>query len=528
MFNHNSESYPFRHHPLLLRIRKQFIRKKANNWLIEIFDKNLIYCYPKTFSFSFVGYPDNIEKYQVNTENQSSNHFETPSSDEYELENEDEAIYKSTYNFFFKLLLESFKHLQINPVLIIDLRKIQLYDETILLDVISTFKNTKIKLLLFSNPDIQEELKESICSDNCELSVSLNDLRSNLKNYYSEFSNGFNLKFSGPLTLNAIEKQINNVNFYNTIQDKFIVYLDLHNVTKWGPFSINILNVFIHTICHTYGISWKIKRYPHTIKTYETLRKSRFFDVNKFFLKVDNLPQCNSEENYRRFGVYEFNEKNIKKLLQSFESFLEKVRAMFPNYLSKETSYRDEHDKKIRVGQSAKLNWTYYNFIARTVYELCENIRHSNGVGYLSVAVSNYYLYIFIGDCGIGLQKGILNNYKLEDKLINEEETIRHSFGLKKFITSRKEKHKFNIGFAGHGLGETLKYIFKCKGKFIFRTGKTVGSFVNPVQGVTSPSKIFESNCYIDGTQYMLIVPLSLLAANELPKTTDDFLNLEE
>ncbi len=70
--------------------------------------------------------------------------------------------------------------------------------------------------------------------------------------------------------------------------------------------------------------------------------------------------------------------------------------------------------------------------------------------------------------------------------------------------------------------------IFLCDGKLIFRTGNKIGTFVNPTKRAYAPSKIMDSDIYICGSQYMIIIPLQKSAIATLPRTSEDFLNMEE
>jgi len=50
---------------------------------------------------------------------------------------------------------------------------------------------------------------------------------------------------------------------------------------------------------------------------------------------------------------------------------------------------------------------------------------------------------------------------------------------------------------------------------------------MNPVNKAASPSKVFNSSLDIEGTQFMIVIPLTENAIDTMPRGTDDFLMLE-
>ena len=77
--------------------------------------------------------------------------------------------------------------------------------------------------------------------------------------------------------------------------------------------------------------------------------------------------------------------------------------------------------------------------------------------------------------------------------------------------------------------GDTLYNISALKGKFIVRTSDKIASFMRPVgKGKIEPSKIVTSKIKIEGTQYMIVIPLHYDSVAIIPSKTEEFLLLED
>jgi hypothetical protein len=115
----------------------------------------------------------------------------------------------------------------------------------------------------------------------------------------------------------------------------------------------------------------------------------------------------------------------------------------------------------------------------------------------------------------------------MDDEIVDHKSALSYLFRLYQFKSRRKAEATFNIG-AGYGLKDTLSHIFACKGKFIFGTGNSLGAYMNPVHKAATPSKLMERYLEVEGTQYMIIIPLSDVALSEIPESTELFMELED
>jgi len=151
--------FPFRRHPLLSKIEECFRLKNIDDTLIDILKNNVVFIYPKIFVFSFKRYPDQLNnvKYQSffsREEYDESKVFLSEGDTQ-----EHDFIASTIYLSFFECLISSFRSLEIDPILIIDLRDIRLFDEQLVVKISSYFDHSD-KLILLCSDKASAEFKE--------------------------------------------------------------------------------------------------------------------------------------------------------------------------------------------------------------------------------------------------------------------------------------------------------------------------------------------------------------------------------
>jgi hypothetical protein len=223
------------------------------------------------------------------------------------------------------------------------------------------------------------------------------------------------------------------------------------------------------------------------------------------------------------YGIIKFDESTQKETMWGFDRFLQSLSPHINEYLSDTISIAYDNPnasyKARSTGVSRRL------LISRVAYELVDNISlHSDGLGYFFATVTKTgHLYLFIGDTGVGLTKGLQKNYLFNTSTISDRQAVEVCFNLREHAGQRKNSN-YHVDCCGYGLSDSLVNIFTCKGKFLYRTGSVIGAYMNPVTKMIAPSKIIESKLNICGTQYLIMFPLTETASKLIPSTTEDFI----
>jgi len=514
--------YPSKNHKILGRIKNSFLEMDADEDALTLLANNTAFIYPKTISFSVAGYRADVFEKPLDADSVSYDRIVMS------LEGErPEVIEFRNITVFFTLLFKSFCKLNFSPLLIIDLRNSSTIDNSALLDILEISKslNFQNRIILFGPDYIRPIIEAHIPLANyshLHLIHSDQELQDFYYRYETQEERVLKIRLAGNLTPSSLENILAD-SIEGIIEDKFLVILELSELNNISFFSLNILNLFIHTLAHEYGVIFNINFENSSRITREKLLDFRTLKANNVFLQSDvsNYPTLKKDMN--RFGVYLFSPSVLKETWGLFETFLGDLRLTYTDYLSQYATVNYEY--KDRSYKPTVYRFQYHNIISSIIYELVGNaIEHSEGVGYLCLSVIRDLLFIFIGDSGVGLTQGILKNYALDDEITNDERSLEYLFNLADYKSRRRPKFTFDMG-AGEGLRDTLLNISALKGKFIVRLSNKIASFMKPVvKERVVPSKIITSKINIIGTQYMIIIPLS---QNSLSLTTEEFLTLE-
>lgn len=532
MLEHYEKFYPFRDHPIKEEIKKQFDLQNSSSSSKRLLQDNIVFLYPRIFSFSFNPYSKSFKRYERPVDDFLVEGIDIPSQEEIVLKQQE--ISQSGYSDFFDLLVKVFKILKLNPIIIIDLRNAQLLNITVLIHILKILydKENIINTILFAPDTLVDIIKKDLLDtyyDKLNFIDSIKDLNSYFENFISDEKNILKIELPNQVNVFSFENKLKEMDFGNAITNKFVIELDFKRVYKISFFCLNLLNIFIHTISHKYGVIWTMDYNVMKKKVLGKIVGFRLHDTNRLFLNYNKNSPPVVEQLRTNFGVFMFDENYAEIVYKKFGIFVHSnLLEMFGDYLQEGLTRRQEVKYTSYVDRPLEIS--YLGFITSIAYELIDNVMlHSKGIGYFSCGVFKYHLFLFIGDCGIGLKEGILRNYDLADTIKTEEDAIKQLFNLSDYNKLKRIGEKdFNVGHVGKGLKKTLNDVFNCNGRFLYRSGSCVGAFLNPVKRANIPSKITTSYIHLSGTQYMIIIPISDQANLKFANTYDDFLKMED
>jgi hypothetical protein len=522
--------FPFKKHPELERINRFFRSRKVKKVVQDILKNNIRYLYPRILSISLEKYPDYLKDYELHP---------WENKDFKKRANFEEADRSISIQPLSKHILECITYLReycdsnkSDLIIVCDLRISSYIDRSILVVFLEgIFRKTSPLIVLYP---------ESIKSIIDDLSVERKDSKWNviffdstiklfnyIETYINKDENALKIILPEKLTIASFGECLNSNNFRKKVKTKFLIELDFYKTHYINPFVLFLLNNLIRSYSAQYGLRWKFSNISKREKLFLLFENFKILSVNSFFLNSDHsVEKLIEEKNLRQLGVYLFNERTRNAINQKFNDFLNDLVKMFPNYLNQRAAIT--YESAYKSYKPCKRYFSYHNYIRMIVSELVENVTlHSNGTGYFASELKNYILFIYIGDCGIGIHKGILQNYKLDHLFKSTEDSLRNLFRLDEHNDKRMDSKTFSKG-AGFGLKDTLNNIFRLKGKIVYRSGEYFGAYLNPVKKASAPPNIFRSNTNIRGTQYMIMIPMSKLAIQKLPANKDNFLSFQE
>jgi hypothetical protein len=516
-----NQFYTFEDHPIIKSLEEQLRTLGCENELISEFSKRIRFLYPKLISF-FLG---EFSKEQNYTELPCS----LTTDDNAIMRRDGTAKYRSVASekllSLFSKLLQAIARIQFRPIIVIDMRGALFFDETLLSKILVMVDENigDVAVVLMVHESIKNILNENIFKRKVKIVFSLNELTAYANELIELDENIFCIALTENVSLARLESIIIEKDLQERVRNALLIKINFNRVSSISCFGMSTIDLLIHTLAHRHGTFFRMEYSKAPTRVVNKILEWRTPEVNSFFLVPRDDHGRATEETVKQFGVYLFDRDSYRSVLGRFRMYMSSVREMFLDYIGEPFAMRYEYPGQTRKAQTYH-SVTYHNIIINIVDELVENaVQHSQGVGYLAATFSKYHLFLFVGDCGIGLKKGILKNYQMESELADDRRAIELVFNLPVY-KSRRKKDEVSKDWAGYGLADTLYNIFICKGKFIFRTGNKIGAYMNPVSRTFSPPRILDSNLYLLGTQYMILIPLTKDAVDTLPKTAEDFL----
>lgn len=489
---------------------------KNQQTLRRLAENNLLFTYPRIVSLSIRQYPENFVKYDELYTSKKISDLALLFRDN---DQEDGIIvpFVSFYKFV-SLLADAVNSLPIKVIVFIDLRGTRVIDKTLIQKIKNLLIEKKVIFYFFYNDShLTNEELEFIGK---EFVVSSQLFELFINNFLSAENNAMRIKISGTVSLRGIDEACRKINT-DDISRSFLNIFDFSSASSVSFFSINMLSVLMHSYAHQYGslsdvaLSNTFKKMKHRFDIF------RFWKINKYFLlNKRHEGDCD----IKAFGIYLFNRTTYSQIVNKFGEWLRNISELYPQYFNR---YLDiQYEYKGSSYRDKTFRQTYANIIRHIASELIENAaRHSKGVGYFSFYARNSILYMFIGDCGVGLANGILANYDLEKCIVNDKRALKILFQLYHLRKRRKTESILEAG-GGEGLISILSNIFNRKGKLFVRTGNIYAAFLNPIMK-HKQLKTLESSYYLEGTQFLIALPLTEAAIGLLPQSTDDFLGGE-
>lgn len=530
MWSHFSEFKIYREHVVLEKLRYEILKKNNSPFIKKVLKEHIIFLYPKIISFSFQKYSEKLTNYNelygayTDSLKKSPKDFNS---------NEKEFFLAEDWNTFFCVLSEVIKEQDLTLFIICDLRYLNLFDNELILSFIYNFNDMNSIGSLLLPEDINDNVKNEFETDFKINKINIFYSIAKLIEYIEELSHqneySYEVVIKGKISIKALEENLPNLADEHAALNKYlfvkILFISSSNI---NIFSLAILNHFFHDIWEKKGILFTLRFDDNSNGVLKKICDLRTYEVSRLFFVEKYQPPIGARSTSRILGgyLYDKNDRRDTKLLFRFDEFLFKIRTMFSGYI--EEFVKINYDSSGTSYETQQIDRARFVLIKDIVSELIDNVTlHSEGVGYFAAEISMYHLYLFIGDCGIGLKNGILKNYNLFDEIDTDEKALSELFRLNQFNRKRKNVIDINLN-AGHGLRRCLNNIFALDGKFCVRTDDLIAFFMNPINRSDIPSKIIKSNFYIKGTQYMIVIPLFRISQKSIPQTYEDFLNLEE
>ena len=518
---HYKKCYPFSNHPIFNRIVDAMDTKEVSQEVYHLMDHHCLFMYPKIFSFSLLPYPDKIDSFNMTSFDETNKNLLLQNMS---VSSDHSYLPMSLYLQFFQMLKSIFKTITFKPILIFDLRLSRAFDSKLINSMIEIMNDSVLYIVVYHSPQFDFDLKRHITDQHAMVIDNTKLFHQTIVGIVSKNEHNLTVKASPELSIAAIEQLIHNQPYSNLTSDKLAVLLDLSEVSHTCMWSIGIMSLLCHTLAHSQGVVWRLDENRISDSLKRQLTQLKFTKINDLFLWSGLPDNIHHRENRNTYGINLFSRDTVTKAVNDFNNYANRLLEYYPDYVNQYVSHTHTffHQSK----KTVTVRQTIYRRILDVVKELCENAAyHSKGLCYLGAEIYAHHIHLFIGDCGIGIKNGILSNYNLTGVIHSNTDALNNMFNLAEHCDKRRPQNAYDLG-GGEGLKHTLNNIFACSGKFVIRTGKRYASFINPVTKAYKPSKVIDSTGKIDGTQYMILIPVFHGAEKMTPTKTDDFMKL--
>lgn len=518
--------YVYRIHPILDALA-QCLRAVGDERLVTLFETHVAFLYPKTLAISFVGapLPDGLTDPDLPDIRAADPSFaeenvleSTASKDIRDARPVENAIFLR----FLEQLVQCLDQVDLVPIFVVDLRDQRILDEPFLVKSLEVLSRKVQHILLLCSSDIRDELLRDMPSKSF---LDTSELKAYLRQLWRSGEKSLDLALPPFINLASLDEHLGRVDLAIGSQSAYCTVLDFSKANNSSFFSIVQLVVIMHAASRRTGNVWRISSANQTVT--RKLILHRVFEALGPILDKGCIPasldasQPTLDELQTSCGIHVFDRSSLSTVIETTDNYMAKLRRAYahlnhPVLMISDSVFTSRKPRPYRQ--------TLYQIIRLIISELIENVvLHSDGLGFFAARANETLLFLYIGDCGVGVKRGILRNYDLTDMIVDERQALEYLFQLASFRTKRRGDDAYNEG-AGFGLRDTLQRIFACKGKFICRSGRHIASFMNPVSKVSSPS-LQQCLGHVDGTQFMIMIPLSFDAV--LPKGANEFLALQ-
>ncbi|MFZ3138821.1 MAG: ATP-binding protein [Thermodesulfovibrionales bacterium] len=383
--------------------------------------------------------------------------------------------------------------------LIIDIKNSEILDTSII-DVLNAFfANAFTYKALICDDLAHKYVMPHLHHLNKFFFYSPEDAQFDFLRYHGNLLRVHAIALSGDITKNNVEGCFRRLGISSASYIDLIV-LDLNRLRNLDLIASTMLLILCHSFAHKYGVLYKIIM-PNYGSAKAELIESRFakimepymYEPLKSFAKVISEREEFTKLRGPRYGTIAFSPETYSNLLEifidTFESLMSSRNFLYTRYI--------RHFGN-RIWQVLWKN------LLSAMKELCDNVKeHANGTGYIAFLISKEgILQICICDVGIGLEKGLKDNYTF--KIKSSDEAIIKALNLKKYMKYRKKDKR-----GGYGLNTVKKIVAGFGGEMSIRTGTSVVNFkYNSDDKELVIDSVKKGLIRLDGTQFFINVPL--------------------
>jgi hypothetical protein len=475
MHKHNVCEGVVENHPLLVGFASSLRRGNLPRSWVEYLKQHAFFAYPKTLWL------------KLTAENQ----------DDFKQRNEIDP--KLAGQAIKKWISEEGEILNV----VFDLRKVSIIDHNRLFQFLKEVRAGALRSYIvceenIGEPTLQEELerfvtKECIFFDETQM---LGHLRQSAK--------GRLCKITMPrhLTLQTFEEALRTSADSTHIQGCEAIAFDMERVESIDFHALSMLSPVIHSLAHQHGVLAFFEKITSKmdfeLKKYGALRPMSSYLLNPHKTPDNSQDLQISGVSMKAFTVNESFEIQDECLKQFNRMVLD--NAVWFTDMSNIT-YGSSHQQVERISNLIKS-------FRETIKELVENVAiHANGLGYLMMELNpqpNKGLYIYVGDTGIGLAKGISKAYKISVR--SDARAVEMALRMKEMIKHRRHL-RGATSFGGRGLERVSLILEKLSGYISIQTGSAMAVFTPRKNEGRNPDHIFRKMYPIQGTHLHIFIP---------------------
>jgi ABC-type transporter Mla MlaB component len=275
-----------------------------------------------------------------------------------------------------------------------------------------------------------------------------------------------------------------------------VVAFDLSAVTNVDFPGLSMLAPVIHSIGNVYGTLALISNARR--KTHRAFDEIRFWDVMAAHLLNSN-PRPPPLDSANIFFLRTFTDENLNevqdKCAESFDRLLGLHTAWFTRMAGlTKRSWQSAVDRTAALILDLRL----------VIRELVDNVTfHSHGLGYITMSFdAKVGLWIYVGDTGIGLARGMRRKYKFS--VTNDAKAIELALRLQEYKHKRR-RTRGAFSYGGHGLDRISLILHDLYGELRIRSRGFMGRFL-PAES-RKPVALTSDMFPLQGTHLHIFIP---------------------
>jgi hypothetical protein len=301
------------------------------------------------------------------------------------------------------------------------------------------------------------------------------------------------------LTADSLDRALIERGLSDAVKSSDVVVFDMNAVQEIEFRAASMFTPYIYTLARRHGVLTSFTNFRRKVlRDLQDLRALRPISGYIIGAPAPAPPGLGSQGNV--LPMHAFTKEQLPEISNLCLKGALRILSVDPRWLNPAT-----RPPLVANWEPSRRRTDLLFHLLNVINELNENVaRHADSPGCIMMRLNielnvGHGLFVYIGDSGVGLARGLSRDYDLS--ICSHLEAARLAFDLREH---RKERRDVGYGFGGRGLTKVREIIRQLKGSIRLQTGDAIALFSEKKYASSESS---EGHFFVEGTHYNLFIP---------------------